>query len=101
MEAAIFLALVNERIITYFVTPLFDQFWKEGRWLLLYIAAVTGGLLSFAAGIDLMGLAGIELAHPVNLIVSAVLVGGGSNLLHDVFFAKKKEPNDALTGDSA
>lgn len=87
MEAAIFLALVNERVITYFITPLFEKFWQDGQWLLLYISAVTGGLLSFAAGIDLMSGVGIQLAHPVNLIVTAVLVGGGSNLLHDVFFS--------------
>jgi len=91
MEAAIFLALVNERVITYFIAPLFGKFWEEGCWLLLYIAALTGGLLSFAAGIDLMAGAGIELAYPVNLILSAILVGGGSNLLHDVFFADGTE----------
>ncbi|MBC8445781.1 MAG: hypothetical protein H8D74_01140 [Chloroflexi bacterium] len=88
MEAAIFLALVNERVIAYFIAPLFEEFWEEGCWLLLYIAALTGGLLSFAAGIDLMGMTGVELAYPVNLMVSAILVGGGSNLLHDVFFAE-------------
>jgi len=88
VEAAIFLALVNERIITYFITPLFGKFWGEGQWLLLYISAITGGALSFAAGIDLMAGTGIELAYPVNLVVSAILVGGGSNLLHDVFFAE-------------
>ena len=88
MEAAIFLALVNERVITYFIAPLFEKFAPAGKWMLLYIAAVTGGLLSFAAGIDLMAGAGIELAYPVNLVVSAILVGGGSNLLHDVFYAE-------------
>ena len=91
MEAAIFLALVNERVITYFITPLFEKFWPEGKWLLLYISALTGGLLSFAAGIDLMGMTGIGLVYPVNLIVSAILVGGGSNLLHDVFFSNGGE----------
>jgi len=88
MEAAIFLALVNERVITYFITPIFEKLWPDRKWLLLYISAITGGLLSFAAGIDLMAGAGIELAHPVNLIVSAILVGGGSNLLHDVFYTE-------------
>ena len=87
MEAAIFLALVNERVITYFITPLFDKFWKDGRWVLLYISAITGGLLSFVAGIDLLTGVGISLSYPVNLIVSAILVGGGSNLLHDVFYS--------------
>ena len=88
ITTALFLALVNERVVEYFISPLFDKFYEEGRWLLLYVSLVTGGLLSFLAGVDLLAIAGVELVYPVDLIVSAVLVGGGSNLLHDIFFAE-------------
>lgn len=85
LQIALFLALVNERVVEYVVAPLFDRYWEEGRWLLMYVALVTGGLLSFLAGVDLLAVAGVTLAYPANLIVSAVLVGGGANLIHELF----------------
>jgi hypothetical protein len=84
MEAAIFLALVNERLVEYFIAPLFDRFYEEGRWLLMYVALVTGALLSFLARVDLMAVAGVDLGSWGNLIVSAIIVGGGANLIHDL-----------------
>lgn len=84
LTQAIFLATVNNRLIEYFVSPLFEAYWPDGRRWLLYVAALTGGLLSFLAGIDLLAAAGVDLGQPANLIVSAVIVGGGANLIHDV-----------------
>ena len=84
LQQAIFLALLNSKLIQYFIAPLFEQYWPKGRSWLLYISAVTGGLLSFLARVDLMGMSGIELGYPANLIVSAILVGGGANLIYDV-----------------
>ena len=87
LEVGLFLALVNERLVEYLISPLFDRYWEDGRWLLMYVALITGGVLSFLAGVDLLAAAGVTLAYPVNLIVSAVLVGGGANLIHDLFFS--------------
>jgi hypothetical protein len=84
-KLALFLALANERVVEYFIVPLFERFWKEGRWTLMYISALTGGLLSFVAKVDLMALVGLALPDPVNLLVSAAIVGGGSNLVSEVF----------------
>ena len=84
-KVALFLALVNERVVEYFVEPLYEKFWKEGRWTLMYVSAVTGFLLSYLAGVDLMAMAGVALPSPANLIVSAVIVGGGSNLVSEFF----------------
>ncbi len=85
IATALFLALVNERAIEYFIAPLFDKFIPAGRWAIVYIALVTGGLLSFWAEVDLLAVGGVTLPYPVNLVVSAILVGGGATLLHRVF----------------
>ena len=62
LQVALFLALVNERVIEYLIAPLFEKFWTEGSWLLMYVVLVTGGLLSFLAGVDLLAVAGVASA---------------------------------------
>jgi len=85
LQQAIFLAIVNERLIEYFVAPLFDKFWKDGRWMLMYVSGATGGLLAWAASVDLLGAVGIELAWPGNIVLSALLVGAGSSFISELF----------------
>jgi len=83
LKAASALALVNERVIEYIFAPLFEHFELDKKWL-LYASLATGLALTFVAGVDIMAAFGVTLAYPVNIIVSGILVGGGSNLLHEV-----------------
>jgi len=83
VKAAAALSAVNERIIEYVFAPLFEQFKVDRKWL-LYVALATGLALSWVAGVDIMAGFGVSLAPPVNLIVSGFLVGGGSELLHQI-----------------
>lgn len=85
---AVFLALVNERLIEYFVAPIFDQRgWSQ---YILYVSLATGALISLAFGIDLFGpmAAALDMqmiAPWAGYILTAITVGGGSNLLHDLW----------------
>jgi len=90
MEQAIFLALVNERLVEYFIAPLFDRFYERGRWLLMYVSLATGALLSVLARVELMALAGVDLGALANLVVSAIIVGGGANLIHDLMKGREQ-----------
>lgn len=83
VKAASGLAVVNERIVEYVFAPLFEQFEVEKKWL-LYVSLGTGLALTLVARVDVMAAFGVTLAYPVNLVVSGILVGGGSNLLHEI-----------------
>lgn len=96
LALAFFLALVVERIIQFVVRPLLENAAKAAGWdiekvglILPYFAALFGGLVSFGFGLDLFA----ELAAAVDLhpaawltrFLTAVVVAGGSNLLHDLW----------------
>jgi hypothetical protein len=52
-------------------------------WWLLYVAALTGFGISWLAGVNLFGVY-IENAV-LGRVLTGLLVGGGSSLIHDVF----------------
>ena len=81
----IFIAVVNERLIEGFITPFFDKFNVDKFWL-KYIAWVTGGLLAWLTGVNLF--TGLLVSNLAGSILTAVVAGGGSNLLHDLFDKK-------------
>lgn len=85
--AATFLAFVNERIIEYVTRPIFDNNPKlaDYKWVLFYVALVTGAVLSFLAGLNLLTDIVPSINPLVGQIVTAIVVGGGSSLLHDLF----------------
>ena len=78
---ALFLALVNNRLVEYFAVPLFERFsWDKG--LLLYVSALTGFVLAILANADLFA---PGLFDPLaSKIISAIVIAGGSNLIHDL-----------------
>jgi len=83
----VFMAVVNERLIAGFVTPIFEKFSLDKFWL-TYIAWLTGGLLTWATGMNLF--AGYVPNPIVGLILTALVAGGGSNLLHNLFDKPKE-----------
>lgn len=84
LAAALLLAIFGNRVIEYFVTPLFEKF-NVDKTYLLYVGAVPGFVLSVAAGIDLFAMLGISLAYNMGVYATALAVGGGANLIHDIF----------------
>lgn len=89
-QVALFLAVLNERIIEYFAVPLVEKFGgEEMRWMIMYVSAVTGGVMSFLSGLDLFAQVGVTFPEPVGLLLTALVVGGGSNFVSAVLDAVK------------
>ncbi len=87
------LATVNERFVEHFVKPLLGK--AGGDAYTGQVALVTGAAVSVLFGVDLFTpvaeALGIALTIPwAGLALTAVLVGGGSNFIHDVW------PGDAF-----
>lgn len=88
---AVFLALINERIIELLLKPVLE---KIDRMIFVpYVAMLTGLVISVVFQVDLI----TPLAEAVGLqpltpwagyIVTGLLVGGGSNFLHDLWPSK-------------
>lgn len=76
------LAVLVNRFVEGFITPIFDKFGLD-KFAIMYIAWVLAGLLVFATGMNLFE----ELIQNqiIGQIVTAVVSGGGANLLHDLF----------------
>lgn len=96
LSLALFLALVNERVNEFVIRPLVEGILRAaGRSVELvskimpYVAAVTGGFISWGFGLDLFAplatAVGLEPAVWVTKLLTALVVAGGSNLLHDIW----------------
>ena len=96
LALAFFLALVVERVIQFVVRPLVEALFKAAGWdvekvslVLPYVAAVLGAAVAWGFGLDLFA----DLAAAVGLTpavwftkgLTALVVAGGSNLLHDLW----------------
>lgn len=94
MEAltiALFLSVVANRITEYIVKPVKVKFPNLDLWWLIYPTWVVGGVLAWLAGVDLFA-AYFPGAGLVGRLLTAVLVGGGSNLIADVFGQRSSLP---------
>jgi len=80
---AIFLAIVNTKVIDYFTTPIKKKYPLVDFWWLLYIALVTGSVISWFAEVNLF--ASIIPNILMGRILTGILVGGGSSLIYDIF----------------
>lgn len=75
-----FMVLAN-RLVEMLITPLFDHY-ELDKFSLMYIAWAFAGVLVFLAGVNLF-----EVYIPneiIGKVLTAVVAGGGSNLLHDL-----------------
>ena len=75
-----FMVLAN-RLVEALITPLFKKYTVDSFWL-MYIAWVLAGVLVFLADVNLF--APFIEAPLVGKILTAVVAGGGANLLHDL-----------------
>lgn len=96
LTLALFLALVVERVIEFVIKPLVESLAKAAGWdvervsvVIPYIAAVLGAGVAWGFGLDLFAdlaaAAGLSPAAWFTRALTAVVVAGGSNLLHDLW----------------
>jgi membrane-associated PAP2 superfamily phosphatase len=83
LTTALFLATANYAIINYLADPVRQQYPNLNLWWLVYVAFATGAALSWLAGVDLLAVY-IDNAL-VSRLVTALVIGGGSNLIHNIF----------------
>lgn len=83
LAGGLFLAAVNMAIVNYLAAPIRVKKPELDLWWLVYVALLTGFIISWFAGVNLFE------AHIANAllgrILSGILVGGGSSLIHDAF----------------
>jgi len=80
---ALFLAVVNSKIIDYIAEPIRKKFPKADLWWLIYVSLATGAVVGWFAQINLFA----EIVPNVLLgrVLTSILIGGGGSLLHDIF----------------
>jgi uncharacterized BrkB/YihY/UPF0761 family membrane protein len=80
---ASFLSLVANRIVEAVVQPLKLKFPKLDLWWLIYVTWLIGGVLGYAAGVNLFSeyLPNVLIGR----VLTAIVIGGGSNLIADTF----------------
>ena len=82
LAIAAFLSVTAERLIDGLITPLFDRY-EWDKFILKYVAWLLVGGLVYAGGINLFE---GYLPNPLlGQILTAVVGGGGANLIHDQF----------------
>jgi hypothetical protein len=80
-----FLALVTERVVAAILAPIKVKWPNVDYWFVLYPSWLLGGLLAYAAGINLLLTLVPNLDPIFGRILTAIIVGGGANLIHDIF----------------
>lgn len=96
LALAFFLALVVERVIQFVVKPLIESLARAAGWdvervglVIPYLAALMGAGVAWGFGLDLFAglaeVAGLTPAAWFTRGLTAVVVAGGSNLLHDLW----------------
>lgn len=86
LAIALLLAAANMKIVDYFATPARQKFPDVDFWWLIYVALATGAVVAWFANVNLF--ADVIVNELAGRILTAVLVGGGSSLIHDVFDSK-------------
>lgn len=83
LSIAGFLAIVNKAVVDYLLAPLKKKFPSVDYWWAVYVALVTGGLLGWASQANLFTDYVPDVI--VGRVLTAILVGGGSGLIYDLF----------------
>jgi hypothetical protein len=73
--------VLSNRLVAALVTPIFDKYELDKFWL-MYVAWAVAGVLVALAQVNLF--AEYIPSSIVGLVLTAVVAGGGSNLLHDL-----------------
>lgn len=89
IELALFLALVGERVVEYFIAkPLKEKLPDVPTWWLMYVGLAVGGTIAWFAGVNVFeGMIDLTI---LGRVLTCILVGGGTNLLNDIIDALRK-----------
>ena len=85
LTIAAFLSVIANRLIEAFVAPIKQRFPEADMWWLIYVAWGVGALLSVLAKVNLFVALLPDLHPTAGLVLSAIVIGGGANLLADLF----------------
>jgi hypothetical protein len=86
LTVTVFLAVVNSKLIDYLKAPVMKKWPELDLWWVTYVALLTGIGLTWLAQINVFEQwIGSEVA---GILLTGVLVGGGSSLIYDVFSDK-------------
>lgn len=86
LTLALLLSVINNRLVEAIVDPLKKNLptnYLKYMFLTIYVSFVTGGLLSYFSGVNLF-VDYVQIPVQMGTILTAVIVGGGSQLLADV-----------------
>jgi hypothetical protein len=97
LATGLFLAAVNTKLVDWIAAPIRQRYPELDLWWMLYVALLTGALISWLAGVNLF--AGLVENDLLGRILSALLVGGGASLIHDIFDDKPEPPAVVMVGD--
>lgn len=81
--AALFLAVANSKIIDYVFRPIRKKFPEVDFWFIIYVALLTGGLIGWISELNLY--APYIPNEVVGRVLTAITIGGGSSLVHEIF----------------
>ena len=83
LSVALFLSVANKALVDYLVEPIRKKFPNIDMWWLVYVALVTGGVIGWISEANVF----VQYMPDVltGRILTALLVGGGSSLIHNVF----------------
>lgn len=78
------LAFINERLVEHLLSPI-----AALKGYLLYVSMLTGVVLGVTTGVDVVSPVFAQFGaeppvHLVAVVLTAILIGGGSQVLHDV-----------------
>lgn len=82
---AFLLALITERVMAALLAPVRVRWPDLNLWFVIYIAWLLGGVLAYLANINLFAELVPGLDPQFGRILTAIVAGGGANLLHDLF----------------
>lgn len=78
------MATVANRLVAGLIAPLFDRY-KIDCFFLMYASWIIGALLVFTTGVNVF--AAVIPSTLVGQLLTALVCGGGANLIHDVIDA--------------
>lgn len=80
------LAVVNKVIVDYIADPIRKHLNGTDMWWLLYVSLITGAALGWLSGANIFADV-IPDALIMGRVLTALVVGGGSKIIHDVIDA--------------
>jgi hypothetical protein len=79
---AAFMATVSNRLVAGLVTPIWEKFNLDNFWL-MYVAWAVGGILVWITHVNIFA---DFVPNPLTgQILTALVSGGGANIIHDLF----------------